>query len=242
MSANDVNFDPIKSVRTFESVAAKIKEIIFEGNLAPGDKLPPEGQLAKQFNVGRQTIREALRLLERSGFITIQKGGGGGPVISDAVVFRIKDLMIDAMRLRRVGVKELTIARLSVEKIIFDCLLKTQPLDLGPLEQNVWAARKLLAKGEHATPLNIQFHILAAEATGNHVYVLIEQAIMAVLSDFLTRSTIAVQNSKTTVDCHASLIQALKERDQDAVMSWLYRDLNHANDLFVQSLGELSVE
>lgn len=239
---NGFSFDPIKSVRTFESVAAKIKEIIFEGNLAPGDKLPPEGQLAKQFNVGRQTIREALRLLERSGFITIQKGGGGGPVISDAVVFRIKDLMIDAMRLRRVEVKELTAARLSVEKVIFDCLLKTQPLDLSRMEKNVWAARKVLAKGEHATPLNIQFHILAAEATGNHVYVLIEQSIMAVLSDFLTRSEITLVNSKTTVDCHTSLIQALQDRDQDAVMSWLYRDLNHANDLFVQSLEKAGMD
>ena len=69
-------FTPIKRMRTFEEVSSKIKEQIFEGAIKPGDKLPSETQLAGQFKVGRQTIREALRLLERSGFITIQKGGG----------------------------------------------------------------------------------------------------------------------------------------------------------------------
>ena len=85
-------FVPIQSLRTFEEVSSRIKELIFNGTLKPGDKLPPETQLAQEFNVGRQTIREALRLLELSGFIKIQKGGGGGSFIADTILIPVSGL------------------------------------------------------------------------------------------------------------------------------------------------------
>jgi len=55
-------FTPVENKRTFEEVSSKIKALVFEGVLKPGDKLPSEAQLAKQFKVGRQTVREALRI------------------------------------------------------------------------------------------------------------------------------------------------------------------------------------
>jgi len=67
MNAQKAIFTPIKSKRAFEEVSSRIKELIFEGVLKPGDKVSSEGELAKQFNVGRQTVREALRILELSG-------------------------------------------------------------------------------------------------------------------------------------------------------------------------------
>lgn len=71
-------FEPFKNnKRAFEEVSSSIKSLIFKGILQPGDKLPSEGELANQFNVGRQTVREALRILELSGFIKVQKGFGG---------------------------------------------------------------------------------------------------------------------------------------------------------------------
>jgi DNA-binding transcriptional MocR family regulator len=70
-------FTPIESKRTFEEISSKVKTLIFDGTLKPGDRLPSELELAKQFGVGRQSVREALRLLELSGFVSIQKGYGG---------------------------------------------------------------------------------------------------------------------------------------------------------------------
>ena len=55
-------FTPIESKRTFEEISSKVKTLIFDGTLKPGDKLPSELELAKQFGVGRQSVREALRL------------------------------------------------------------------------------------------------------------------------------------------------------------------------------------
>ena len=74
-------FVPVRSKRTFEDVSSQIKKLILEGVLQPGDKLPPEGTLSGQLNVGRQTVREALRILELSGFISVQKGFGGSAMM-----------------------------------------------------------------------------------------------------------------------------------------------------------------
>ena len=95
-------FEPIKSERTFEKVSKKIKQLIFDGVLKPGDRLPSELDLAQQFGVSRQTIREALRILELSGFITIQKGGAGGPLIKDTVLHSLNGMFLDAFQLEKV--------------------------------------------------------------------------------------------------------------------------------------------
>jgi DNA-binding GntR family transcriptional regulator len=80
-----ITFARIRSRRTFEEVCSEIKKLIIKGILRPGNKLPSESELARQFGVGRQTIREGLRLLELSGFITIQKGSAGGPIFDKVI-------------------------------------------------------------------------------------------------------------------------------------------------------------
>ena len=111
-------FTPVKSKRTFEEVSAKIKDLIFEGTLKTGDRLPSESELAVQFGVGRQTVREALRILELSGFITVQKGYGGGPIVKDTVVSKISILFQDAFQLEKISLEHITQARSTIESAI----------------------------------------------------------------------------------------------------------------------------
>jgi GntR family transcriptional repressor for pyruvate dehydrogenase complex len=72
---------PVKTVRAFENVCDQIRQQIAAGILMPGDKLPPERELAQEFNVGRPAMREALRTLEITGVIALQKGATGGAFI-----------------------------------------------------------------------------------------------------------------------------------------------------------------
>ena len=74
-------FKPIRTKRAFEEVCDQIREEIQSGNLAPGDKLPSERELAEQFHVSRSTVREAFRTLEIGGVLELQKGVRGGAVV-----------------------------------------------------------------------------------------------------------------------------------------------------------------
>lgn len=63
-------------------IAQRIVKEIKDRKLQPGGRLPPERDMLETYNVGRNTLREALRVLEIQGVLTIRPGPGGGPVIT----------------------------------------------------------------------------------------------------------------------------------------------------------------
>ncbi|HEX4594598.1 MAG TPA: winged helix-turn-helix domain-containing protein, partial [Bryobacteraceae bacterium] len=73
----------LKHRRVYESVAEQIRQAIFSGQIAPGHKLPPERDMARQFQTSRVALREALRALEQEGMISIKRGFGGGAFVAD---------------------------------------------------------------------------------------------------------------------------------------------------------------
>ena len=64
----------VQSQRRFEQVAEQISKLIKKGKLNPGERLPPERELAKQLEVSRPTVREAMIALEISGMIEVRVG------------------------------------------------------------------------------------------------------------------------------------------------------------------------
>jgi GntR family transcriptional regulator, transcriptional repressor for pyruvate dehydrogenase complex len=67
-----------------ETVARRVVQSILDDGLVRGDKLPREAEMVDEYGVGRETLREALRLLETQGLITLRRGPGGGPVVAAA--------------------------------------------------------------------------------------------------------------------------------------------------------------
>jgi len=236
MADHDILFDPVKGRRTFEKVSSEIKKLVIQGVLKPGDKLPPEIELARQFNVGRQTIREALRILELSGFISIQKGFGGGPVIKDTILNRISALFLDAFQMEKVSIEELTVARFKIEKIVLnDAIDFADDQDIQALQENIDKARKKIERKSMATVENIEFHNLLAKASKNHVFVIVSGSILALLEDLLCRLTPDFEVSKKALRSHEDILKALIAKDRAAAINFLEKHLlkvqNHLKSL-----------
>lgn len=68
--------EPLKKTRLYEEIINQLLELIKNGTLKPGDRLPSERQLAEQLQVSRTAIREALRSMESLGYISSKVGGG----------------------------------------------------------------------------------------------------------------------------------------------------------------------
>jgi len=206
-------FKPVKTNRAFEEVSQNIKSLVFKGILKPGDKLPSEVELAKQFNVGRQTVREALRLLELSGFIAVQKGSNGGPIIQNTIQDAISRAFVDAVQMDRTTIDELTTARLKIEKSILKYAIDNcDNSDIVHLKENVLRAKKKTVNGIQAFSENIDFHRLLAKASKNHVFVVVEASIMAVVAHFLSDLEPDLGKSKHVVRCHHNLVEAIVQR------------------------------
>lgn len=212
-------FMPIKTKRTFEEVSKEIKKLIFKGVFKPGDKLPSESEIARQFNVGRQTVREALRLLELSGFITIQRGSTGGPFIENTILNTITNSFLDAFSTKQVTINELVIVRLEIEKALLNYIfLNVDDSDIKSLEENILQTKKDLELKINPYKNNIEFHKLLAKASKNQVFVILTESIMAVIADFLSRLEPKFEVSKNTLIEHEDILNAIKEKNRNKAM------------------------
>jgi len=226
MTVDKSLFEPLESKRSFEEISSKIKSLIFSGHLKPGDRLPSENELAKQYKVGRQTIREAFRILELSGFLTVQKGYGGGPVIQDNIMEKISDMILDAVKLDKLSVQEFTAARIAIEKAILnEAFDKIDEVDIKKLQENVSTAEDKIKKNESATVENFNFHTLLARASKNNIYIIMEGAINAIHRFLRRRYAFPYDKTKAGAIAHRRIIEAIINKDRDKALDILEKDL-----------------
>jgi DNA-binding FadR family transcriptional regulator len=237
-------FTPVKGSRTFEEVSNQIKKLIFDGVFKPGDKLLPETELAQQFNVGRQSVREALRILELSGFITIQKGGGGGAVIKDTISNTISKLFLDAFQLEKITIEELTVARFEIEKIVLKYAIENaEEADIKSLQENVRNAHKKIEANINVIDENIQFHHLLAKASKNHLFVIVVEAVTTAVRHFLSELGPDAEfsdneqwyneniiQSKNTLAYHNEILNAVIEKKLDKAVDILENHLQEVKN------------
>src|SRR6185295_7099104 len=114
VSPTSLRFQPIHVRRAFEEICERIREQLALGVLKPGDKLPPERELAQQLGVSRNVLREALRSLEMAGVLRLLKGVKGGAFIQEGDTSRMNDVMRDMLSLGTISVRELSEARVHV--------------------------------------------------------------------------------------------------------------------------------
>lgn len=89
-------FSRIEHVRTADEVVQQIEDLILEGVLNAGDRLPAERELAHQFDVSRPILRDALKALEQRGLIVTRHGGGTyvADVIGEVFARPVMDLIV----------------------------------------------------------------------------------------------------------------------------------------------------
>lgn len=180
-------FQPVRTRRVFEQVTEQIRGRLADGTLGPGDKLPAERDLAEQFGVSRNAVREALRTLEVAGLIELRKGIKGGAFIREADPRVIVDGMRDFLRLGQITVQHLTEARCWIGAIVtgIACERATEE-DFAELERNVELGERLLAEGRlrEKVDANIEFHNILARATKNPVLILNIELLMDLTRHF----------------------------------------------------------
>ncbi len=168
-------FKNVKGKRVFERVVDEIKGAIESDRLKPGDKLPPEIELAKVLGVSRVTVREALRILELSGLIVIKQGTKGGAFIqrTDGTQ-RLKECLSDHLKLGNITIDQLAEARLWIESIVIDIVgQKARKKDFQALRESLKRAEEFFREGDEERQIdeNWNFHSLMVKISGNYILI-----------------------------------------------------------------------
>lgn len=111
-----VEFKPVTTRRAFEQVIFQIEDAVLSGRLLVGHKLPPERELADQFQVSRSSVREALRVLEMLGLVTARRGAGdrSGSFVQSPTS-GLSGFLPLYVKLRNVPLGDLVAMRLAIE-------------------------------------------------------------------------------------------------------------------------------
>jgi GntR family transcriptional repressor for pyruvate dehydrogenase complex len=217
----DELFAPVETRRSFERVSERIKEAIVAGRLKPGDRLPPETELAARLDVSRQTVREALRSLEHSGLVeTPKRGAGGGTVIRNGIPETITGLFVDALRMDSVSVDELSEARAIIEiTILRSAVERATEDDIRLLRENTVETHRLISAGQEASENDLEFHRLLSQGSKNRVMELVVDALLCVTRSILNRNPPTLEMSVQSVASHEAVIAALERKDTETAVA-----------------------
>jgi DNA-binding FadR family transcriptional regulator len=212
-----VMFRPIHTRRAFEEICERIREQLALGVLKPGDKLPPERDLAQQLGVSRNVLREALRSLEMAGILRLRKGVKGGAFIREGDTGRMNEVMRDMLSLGTISVRELSEARINVIDLVvrLACVAARQR-DFEALEANIERTDVATREGRllDRVECSREFYRLLAESTGNKVIAMMVNSVTEIHMRFVY-AKVASSGAATPrlTDKRRQFLAALRARD-----------------------------
>jgi GntR family transcriptional regulator, transcriptional repressor for pyruvate dehydrogenase complex len=180
-------FRPVATPRTFEAILRQLKDAIVAGTLRAGDRLPPERELAEQFQVSRATVREAVRVLETLGLVGVRRGADNGSVLlaePGNAFATILDLLVE---LRHVPIMDVVEFRVMLESGAARRLAESPAA--GVLDDLSSILDRMEADGVSQTEyheLDATFHVTLVRAVDNRLLDIVEAA-----ADSTLRSLIA---------------------------------------------------
>lgn len=211
-----VLFKVVKSpTRLPEAIVRQIENKILLGQLKPDSMLPPETNLMKQFGVSRNTVREALRMLEASGMIKIKQGSRGGSLVTRLTNEFIGEFLLKALRLSGVSGANLYQFRLVLEPSMVEMLAKMyiDPELLSEMGKNIEEVKELFKANEVTGYRNMDFHVLLAMATGNPMFIIILNTLRSCLDVITPIVKIRPKTQNDTIGHHQKILDAIKKQD-----------------------------
>lgn len=228
-------FEAIAPQRAFEEIAQQIRQQVAAGQLRPGDRLPAERDLSLQFNVSRNTLREALRALEHAGMIELRKGASGGAFILPGSSGVIINGMCDLFYLGAITPQHLTEARIWLADVVVRvaCERATEE-DFAALEANVEAASQAEKEGrfDDRQKLNRDFHIILARTTKNPIIEITIEGIARVMGFFI--ANIGPSENSFMQSSRHRFLKHLRNQDGEAAVKEMTSNLKRLEQNYLK--------
>lgn len=207
-------FSRVNVDRVSQVIVDQIKVLVRDGRLQPGDRLPSERELCQRFGVSRVTVREALRVLEASGLVSIRVGAHGGAFLTSPTAERLGEGLADLISLAPLTALNVTEARIIVE-------LGTLPLaverataeDIAALYAMVEEAEQALTEGKYTIEMSAAFHIRVGECTHNPAIEMLLQSFHGPMRMSIEQSHVSAPMNSRGVREHRELTRAIEKRD-----------------------------
>lgn len=231
MSIPATEFETIRRNRVYEEVARQIERVVIE-HMKPGDKLPPERQLAEKFGVSRSSIRDAIRRLEAMGLLEPRQGAGTvvREVSTEVVVTPITSWLLQKQK----AVSELLDVRRIIEPpLAARAALHATAEEFAEMENILRRQGEKVRRGELTIEEDSQFHYSIAVAADNTVILKVLDMLMDLLRESRERSLQVEGRLQKSFAGHQRILAALKKRDPVAAQAAMQRHIEDIEAIVV---------
>lgn len=212
---------PVRRTSLSDEIVGQIIDLISRDVLKPGDRLPPERSLCKQFGVGRTSLREALRTLSVMGIL--EPRVGEGTFVSDNTGRYLEKSLSWGLLLDPKEVTDLVETRLMLEsRNVFLAAGRATEADLRELDRTIHGIEASLNRPGEFLEFDVQFHLAIARATQNSILRNLLVMIRNYLQEWIGASleepathTVEVR-ARMSVEEHVKIVRAIRKRDAEA--------------------------
>jgi len=227
---------PVIKTTISDEIVDQLVSLIAKGDLKPGQRLPPEGELCKIFGAGRSSLREALRCLCIVGVLNSRVGEGtsvavdGGKFLGKIVEWRVMTEQHD--------IEDLMEIRVALESITAaNAALRRSGNDLQRLEDLLAKMDTAIKDGKLFAALDLEFHIALAEASEKHLIVDLVAMIRGQLEKALLRVLLLPDAPLLSLKEHISVVDAIKRRAPESARKAMQNHLSAALERYRRTLA-----
>lgn len=230
-----MNFEPIRSISLVDMIVRRLEEMMIQGDLPPGARLPPERDLARLMEVSRTSVRQALAVLKERGLIHVRAGSGsyakterGALVITELAgeLGSFKERVLNPMEVRRL--LEPQIAQLAAER--------STPADIEAMALLITAQERQSAAGETFVEEDIAFHQRIAASTNNQILLRIVDDVQLRLRDSREISLSSPAGARVSLEGHKHIYDAIRNHHPDQAYDAMARHIETVTNLILATL------
>lgn len=204
----------LKRSQLTDQVFNILNDRIVSGEYKIGEALPSQDKLATEIGVSRNTIREAIERLSTFG-VLLPKQGVGTIVQSRTGEFTVMDAF-ERMNVSHSDIFNIIEIRLANERTIVRlAAIKAEKDHLDRLRQNLAEQKNAIALNErsHFAELDVIFHLLLADASGNRLFAVVQTANLKLFRKFVTGAMTIPSLMEKAYTRHLEIFEAIVHRN-----------------------------
>ena len=233
-------FEPVHDNRALsEKIIAQISDALVSGELKPGDRLPPERELAEQFGVSRTVIRDAVKTLAGRGILHVKHGAGIFVTTSEENAIGRLGALSDILPLQGVSLRDL----FEVRKV-----LEAEGAEWAARRRNDYHLKRLrdILEDAYRNSENIevlserdaQFHVAIAEASQNLVLVRVMLTLLDLLAQSRRESLSIPGRARLSLKDHERILEKIEAQRHERARETMLEHLTSVESAVLAESGE----
>jgi GntR family transcriptional regulator, transcriptional repressor for pyruvate dehydrogenase complex len=233
-------FEPVHDNRALsEKIIAQISDALVAGELKPGDRLPPERELAEQFGVSRTVIRDAVKTLAGRGILHVKHGAGIFVTTSEENAIGRLGALSDILPLQGVSLRDL----FEIRKV-----LEAEGAEWAARRRNDYHLKRLRGILEDAyrnsenlellSERDAQFHVAIAEASQNLVLVRVMLTLLDLLAKSRRESLSIPGRAKLSLKDHERIVGEIEAQTHEGARETMLEHLTSVESAVLAESGE----